>query len=204
MRAMNRYSMILGAALAVATSACGQSAAGSKPTSVPAQSATTHAAAAPISSPDDTSGTERRSVYATKVFNRPFDVTIPEWLDSAPAIEQPNFVTWQSSTVDRAVRFLIPVSVFPPGSSTRIPPPHDYLDYLLAQTDHGAHFTDEVQTTVSGMPTTIVTALSHHTASCHCPYVPENASIQTRSSAANAPAFTAAAMNAVIGVGAPS
>ena len=102
--------------------------------------------------------TENGSAYATTAFNLPFDVTIPEWLDAAPSIEQPNFVTWESRTGDRAVRFLIPVSIYPPGGADAIPPPHDYLDYLLAQTAHGAHFTNETHTTVGGKPTTIVTA----------------------------------------------
>ena len=93
-----------------------------------------------------------------KAFNLPFDVTVPGWLDATPSVEQPNFVTWQSPTVDRAVRFLIPVNVYPPGGTGPTSPPPDYLHYLLAQTDHGAHFADQTQTTVGGKPATIVTA----------------------------------------------
>ena len=53
-------------------------------------------------------------------------------------------------------------------------------------------------------PTTIVIAESHHTISVHTASAAARASSNTRIMAANAAAFTAAAMNPVIGVGAPS
>ena len=52
--------------------------------------------------------------------------------------------------------------------------------------------------------TIIVSAAIHHTAACHCGNMPGNASSQMRRNAANAAALTAAAMNAVTGVGAPA
>src|SRR3982751_6961222 len=54
------------------------------------------------------------------------------------------------------------------------------------------------------LPRTMVIAASHQTATCQRVYAPPNASIHTRRNAANAAAFTAAAMYPVIGVGAPS
>ena len=80
-------------------------------------------------------------------------------------------MTWQSPTVDRAVRFLIPVNVYRPGGTGPTPSPPDYLHYLLAQTDHGAHFADQTQTTVDGKPATIVTATVDHSldGSLGCP-----------------------------------
>ena len=155
MLAMNRHSMILGLAVLLGMTACGHAARSSEPAATPA---TLAAATTAVADTATTATAAVGSVYATKAFNLPFDVTIPGWLDATPSLEQPNFVTWQSPTVDRAVRFLIPVDVYPPGGTGPIPPPHDYLDYLLAQTDHGAHFADQTQTTVDGKPATIVTA----------------------------------------------
>ena len=53
-------------------------------------------------------------------------------------------------------------------------------------------------------PTTIVIAANHQTISVHTTVTGPSASSSTRSIAANAAALTAAAMNAVMGVGAPS
>ena len=52
--------------------------------------------------------------------------------------------------------------------------------------------------------TIIVTATSHHTGPCQLSPSAGNASSHTRRNATNAPAFTAAAIYAVVGVGAPS
>jgi hypothetical protein len=96
--------------------------------------------------------------YDTKSFSMPFDVTMPGWLPAEPSIEQPNFVTWQADDGNRAVRVLIPVTVYPPGAAATTPPPKDYPSYLLGQADHGAHFTDQTKVTVDGRPATILTA----------------------------------------------
>ena len=98
------------------------------------------------------------AAYSSTSFVVPFDVTLPAWLAPTPAVEDPNFVTWEGAAVDRAIRILVPVAVYPPGSDTTTPPPADYLDYLLAQSAHGAVFNDITQTTVDGHPATIVTA----------------------------------------------
>jgi hypothetical protein len=96
--------------------------------------------------------------YSTKYFAAPVDVTVPSWLDPTPAEDTAHFVTWGSSDGSRAVRILSPVVVYPPGSSTAVTIPKDYLSYLLSQADHGGHFSDRVQTTVDGRPATVVTA----------------------------------------------
>ena len=98
------------------------------------------------------------TAYSSTSFVVPFDVTLPAWLAPTPAVEDPNFVTWEGAAIDRAVRVLVPVAVYPPGSDTTTPPPADYLDYLLAQSAHGALFSDITQSTVDGHPVTIVTA----------------------------------------------
>lgn len=96
--------------------------------------------------------------YASTTFVVPFEVTPPEWAIAEPTVVLPNFVTWESTTVDRGIRFLVPLNVYPPGSEEPTPPPDDYLAYLLGQSEQGAVFTDISETTVDDLPATIVTA----------------------------------------------
>ncbi len=84
-------------------------------------------------------GAATPTVYSSKAFVVPFDVTPPP--DGT-----------------RAVRFLVPVNVYPPGGTSTTPPPQPYLAYLLAQKDHGANFTDVTEAHVGGRPATILTA----------------------------------------------
>ena len=58
---------------------------------------------------------EAPATYASTTFAVPFDVTLPEWVLPEPTAEEPNFVTWEGSDVDRAIRFLAPISVYPPA-----------------------------------------------------------------------------------------
>jgi hypothetical protein len=102
--------------------------------------------------------TQPASQYATKQFIVPLDVEVPGWLPPAPSVDDANFVTWEASDAERAVRVLVPVSVYEPGSAVAVAPPHDYLTYLLGQVDHGAHFADITKTTIGGKPATVVTA----------------------------------------------
>jgi hypothetical protein len=152
MRATSRHSMVLGIAVAlIAGSACGSDTGSSSPDDSPA-------APTAVASTVVAEVLESAPTYNSKAFSMPFDITVPTWLATEPDDEQPNFVTWKSSDVDRAVRFLIPVNVYPPGGTGTAPPPEDYIAYLLSQADHGAHFADTVETTVDGRPATIVTA----------------------------------------------
>ena len=97
--------------------------------------------------------------YSTTAFILPFDVTVPEMLPAEPTTDTANFVTWESATGDYpAVRFLVPVNVYVPGDTEPTPPPADYLTYLLGQSDDGATFSDQAETTVDGFPATLVTA----------------------------------------------
>jgi hypothetical protein len=85
-------------------------------------------------------------------------VTLPEWAAPEPVTEKANFVTWEGAEVDRAIRFLVPSFVYPPGETAPVPVPEDYLAYLLAQSDDGAVFEDVVDTTIDGRPATVLTA----------------------------------------------
>jgi hypothetical protein len=96
----------------------------------------------------------------------PFHVAPPAWLAAKPTVEQPNFLTWERGAPAAAqparaigvVRFLVPVNVYLPGSTSPTEIPDDYLAYLLSQAKHGAHFSDQARTTVGDQPATVVTA----------------------------------------------
>lgn len=98
------------------------------------------------------------TTYSSKAFVVPFDVSPPTWQPTAPSVDESNFVTWVSPDDTRAVRFMVPVNVYPPGGTGTTPPPRDYLTYLLAQKDHGAQFADVTEAHVGDRPATIVTA----------------------------------------------
>jgi len=98
-----------------------------------------------------------QATYASSNFAVPFEVTLPSWVAPEPSVEESNFVTWESPSDERAIRFLAPVSVYPPGSTSMAPVPDDYVDYLLAQTDYGANFSDVTEMTIGGVPATVIT-----------------------------------------------
>ena len=98
------------------------------------------------------------ATYSSTSFVVPFEVTLPDWVAPEAAVAEPNFVTWEGTDSDRGIRFLAPVNLYPPGSTTTAPLPDDYVSYLMSQTDHGATFSDVVETTIDGLPATVVTA----------------------------------------------
>jgi hypothetical protein len=97
--------------------------------------------------------------YSTEAFVLPFDVTVPAMFPTEATTDTANFVTWETASEDDpAVRFLVPVNVFVPGDTEPTQPPADYLTYLLGQSEDGATFSDQDETTVDGYPATLVTA----------------------------------------------
>lgn len=113
----------------------------------------------PTSSPGDPVAqvADPASTYASRTFAVPFDITPSDWLPTEPSVDQPTFVTWETSDASRAVRVLAPVSLYAPESTAETQLPADYLAYLLSQADEGAALTDMTETTVGGRPATIVT-----------------------------------------------
>ena len=150
MRGICKASVVL-VSLVLATAACGDDS---------SESSDTTAASDQSESSDTTAAADQEgSTYVTHAFSEPFEVTAPALLPTEPSIDEPNFVTWESTASGGpAVRFLVPVNVFPPGSTDTTPPPDDYLAYLLAQAEHGAHFADQTDTTIGGRPATLLTA----------------------------------------------
>ena len=105
MRARNKYSMVLGLAVALVATACGSDPQTSEPTDAAAEAPTRETTATTevettagpttvqSTAPDDAGGATD-ATYASTTFEVPFDVTVPAWLPAAPSIEQPDFVTW--------------------------------------------------------------------------------------------------------------
>jgi hypothetical protein len=88
----------------------------------------------------------------------PLTVTVDAALKSPPNPDSPNLLSWDAaaSDVENAVRFFVPVSVYPPGSDTPQAPPKNYLQYLQSQTKDGAEFSKVTKITVDGHPATLM------------------------------------------------
>ena len=106
----------------------------------------------PAASPSTAAG------YSTKTFGTAIDFVAPAFVPAEPTEESDHFMTFVADDNSVAIRFLRPVVVYTPGSSTTSPVPADYVGYLLGQTDHGATFADRADITVDGRKATVVTA----------------------------------------------
>jgi hypothetical protein len=115
-------------------------------------------AAAPRASADSSPAPASPATFHSETFSVPFDVDVPAWLPAEPSVEETRFVTWESTSEDRKVRVLLPISVYRPGDTYTTPPPVDYLTYLREQAASGAEFTDETAVEVAGRSATLVTA----------------------------------------------
>lgn len=114
---------------------------------------------APSDQASSVSAPARSTRYASTAFVFPLEISVPDWLPARPSIDETHFLTWlgQDTMIDRAVRVMVPVNVYQPGSATATTVPEDYLVYLHTQTRHGASFADNTTTTVGGWPATITT-----------------------------------------------
>ena len=97
--------------------------------------------------------------YTSTSFKVPLMVIVDPLLKSPPNPDSPDLLSWDAtSSPNEAVRFLIPVELYIPGSSAPRPPPTNYLDYLRGQAAHGAEFSNVSTITVGGHPATLMTA----------------------------------------------
>ena len=89
--------------------------------------------------------------YSSKAFVLPLTVTVDAALKSPPNPDSPNLLSWDAAASDatNAVRFLVPVELYRPGSSTPEAPPKDYLAYLQGQARDGVEFSKATKTTVA-------------------------------------------------------
>jgi hypothetical protein len=107
------------------------------------------------------SAAESSTTYRTRHFAVPFTVTVdPAVLGTSPAVDVEHLVYFDAVDGERKMRFLSPATTYPPGSSTPIAPPADFLAYLRDQAGNGITLTDETTTTVGGRPATLVGAAS--------------------------------------------
>ena len=97
--------------------------------------------------------------YASKAFVVPLTVTVDASLKSPPDPDSRNLLSWDAAHDSSAkVRFLVPVSLYRPGSSVPEAPPRDYLAYLRGLTSDGVTFSDVTTITVDGHPATLMSA----------------------------------------------
>ena len=81
-----------------------------------------------LEEPAESGGTDAApTTYHSTSFVAPFEVTLPDWVTPEPSAELPNFVTWEGAQVDRGIRFLVPLNVYPPGESAPTDVPEDYV-----------------------------------------------------------------------------
>jgi hypothetical protein len=108
--------VILCAVALVAVSGCGG---GGDATSSTPTTATTPAASA------------GGQTHSSKAFVLPLTVTVDAGLKSPPSPDSPNLLSWDAAaSEENKVRFMVPVELYRPGSSTPEAPPKDYLTYL--------------------------------------------------------------------------
>src|SRR5215216_3889498 len=93
--------------------------------------------------------------YSRKAFVVPLTVTVDAALKSPPNPDSPHLLSCYAavSDVDNAVRFFVPVIIYPLGSDTPQAPPKDYLQCL---TKAGAEFSKATKITVDGHPATLM------------------------------------------------
>ena len=92
--------------------------------------------------------------YASRSFQQPFEVSVPDWLPVQADQDRPTFVTWERPD-QPAVRVMLPVAFYPAHASKPTDLPRDYLGYLLGLTSRGARFADQESIMVGGRSATI-------------------------------------------------
>ena len=117
------------------------------------------------SAPATTSATPGSSAatqtYSSKALVVRLTVTVDAGLKSPPNPDSPNLLSWDAAASDEnKVRFLVPVELYRPGTSTPVAPPKDYLTYLQGQAKDGAELSKVTKTTVDGHPATLMNLTS--------------------------------------------
>jgi hypothetical protein len=95
--------------------------------------------------------------YSSKAFMLQLTVAVDGVLKSPPTIDSRNLLSWDAvASSDNKVRFLVPVVIYRPGSSTPEAPPKDYLTYVRGFTDASAEMSEVSKTTVGGHTATLM------------------------------------------------
>jgi hypothetical protein len=99
--------------------------------------------------------------YTSTTLAVPLTVTVDRSLKSPPEEDSRTMLTWDSATdPEKKIRFFIPVTVYPPGSSKPVAPPSDYAGYIKGLAKAGAQLTDTKTATIGGRPATELSAAS--------------------------------------------
>jgi hypothetical protein len=155
---MTRYRLAVAASLSALTLLVMAGCSSASSTSAPAKASSSSAKASPAKASPSSATSQ---TYATKNFMLPLTVRVDASLGSLPAFDLKTFLTWYAvNSSDNKVRFLVPVSLYRPGSSTSEAPPKNYLTYLQSLTSHGVTLSHVVKTTVDGHPATLMTVTS--------------------------------------------
>ena len=98
--------------------------------------------------------------FESKDFAVPFSAAVDtRVLYAEPRLDSKNLLYWDAlSSIDKKVRFLVPVEIERSGS--RVAPPKHYLRYLRGLSKRGAKFADVSHMTVDGRAATLLTASS--------------------------------------------
>jgi hypothetical protein len=89
----------------------------------------------------------------------PLTVTVGPLLKSPPTADDANLVSWDAAaSANEKVRFLIPVEVYEPGSSTPQASPRHYIEYLQGLAGQGAVFSKVTTIRVGAYSATVMTA----------------------------------------------
>jgi hypothetical protein len=148
---MTRYRIAVAASLSAFTLLVMAGCSSAASTSAPVK-------ASPVkASPSSATG----QTYASKAFVVPLIVTVDASLKSPPNPDSRNLLSWDAAHDSSGkVRFLVPVSLYRPGSSVPEAPPRDYLAYLQGLTRQGVTFSDVTKITVDGHPATLMSVTS--------------------------------------------
>jgi hypothetical protein len=99
--------------------------------------------------------------YASTTLAVPLTITVDKSLKSPPEEDSRTMLTWDLATdPEKKIRFFVPVTVYPPGSSKPITTPSDYAGYIKGLVKAGAELTDIKTATIGGHPATELSATS--------------------------------------------
>ncbi|WP_112239191.1 hypothetical protein [Kribbella monticola] len=114
--------------------------------------------------------------FTSRVFSLPLTVTLPASLMPEPSEDTKNLISWNAVSGSGGMRFLLPIVVYHPDSTTPAPLPKDYPAYLRGLVDAGGTLADESRTTVAGHATILLTGTTSRaldgTLGCPAPTTP--------------------------------
>jgi len=109
------------------------------------------------SSPAPPASASSAQHFTSQVFSVPFTARVPASLAPRPSEDTKTLISWRAVGGENGVRFLLPVVIYRPDSTTPQPPPSDYPSYMRGLVGAGATFADQSTTTVDGHEAILMT-----------------------------------------------